>query len=417
MSIRMTKPWIDLTPETVKRLPGQLGVYQLARRARTESSTSAMRAGAPCSDCAASWSARWRSARRRRPLPLRGQSAVHHALSGAADAACRRSWRAAAHQSRQPAGPPWPLEPALSFHCRDTSDEPRADRRAEADRRHRSAASCARRSCRSRPSSIPTPASCRVRTSSAWPPRCAEMGLLGPGHPSRIRRRRRRPRHAHADGGRDGAASRRPLRALLRRVRQRRAWPSSTRQRRTRSSAICIPCCAARSAVSSASPSRRAAAIPARAIRTRAVRDGERLDHQRLEGLHLGRRQGRLRPGVRPHRCEQGSRRRHLLHRRYRHDGLPRSPRRAHAALVALRHRAAVRGHARAATPTCWARSNRGFAIANERLSRQRIPYAAACIGVAVKAQEMAIDYAKQRETFGAPLATPPGHPVDDRRQ
>ncbi len=49
---------------------------------------------------------------------------------------------------------------------------------------------------------------------------------------------------------------------------------------------------------------------------------------------------------------------------------------------------------------------NRGFAIANDRLSRQRIPYAAACIGIAVKAQEMAIEYAKQRETFGAPLAT-----------
>ena len=49
---------------------------------------------------------------------------------------------------------------------------------------------------------------------------------------------------------------------------------------------------------------------------------------------------------------------------------------------------------------------NKGFAIANDRLSRQRIPYAAACIGVAVKAQELAIDYAKQRETFGAPLAT-----------
>ncbi|MET0569645.1 MAG: acyl-CoA dehydrogenase family protein [Hyphomicrobiaceae bacterium] len=49
---------------------------------------------------------------------------------------------------------------------------------------------------------------------------------------------------------------------------------------------------------------------------------------------------------------------------------------------------------------------NRGFAIANERLSRQRIPYAAACIAVAVKAQELAIDYAKQRETFGAPLAS-----------
>src|SRR5215471_758067 len=48
----------------------------------------------------------------------------------------------------------------------------------------------------------------------------------------------------------------------------------------------------------------------------------------------------------------------------------------------------------------------RGFAIANDRLSCQRIPYAAACIGVAVKAQELAIEYAKQRETFGAPLAT-----------
>jgi acyl-CoA dehydrogenase len=49
---------------------------------------------------------------------------------------------------------------------------------------------------------------------------------------------------------------------------------------------------------------------------------------------------------------------------------------------------------------------NRGFAIANDRLSRQRIPYAAGCIGIAVKAQEMAIDYAKLRQTFGAPLAT-----------
>jgi len=30
MSIRMTKPWIGLTAESVKALPGQLGVYQLA---------------------------------------------------------------------------------------------------------------------------------------------------------------------------------------------------------------------------------------------------------------------------------------------------------------------------------------------------------------------------------------------------
>src|SRR5438876_8446018 len=30
MSIRMEKPWIDLTAEAVKALPGQLGVYQLS---------------------------------------------------------------------------------------------------------------------------------------------------------------------------------------------------------------------------------------------------------------------------------------------------------------------------------------------------------------------------------------------------
>jgi acyl-CoA dehydrogenase len=49
---------------------------------------------------------------------------------------------------------------------------------------------------------------------------------------------------------------------------------------------------------------------------------------------------------------------------------------------------------------------DKGFTIANDRLSRQRIPYAASCIGVAVKAQEMAIEYSKLRQTFGAPLST-----------
>ncbi|MGY9054468.1 MAG: acyl-CoA dehydrogenase family protein [Alphaproteobacteria bacterium] len=49
---------------------------------------------------------------------------------------------------------------------------------------------------------------------------------------------------------------------------------------------------------------------------------------------------------------------------------------------------------------------NGGFSIANDRLSRQRIPYAATCIGVAIKAQELAIEYSKIRETFGAPLSS-----------
>jgi len=30
MAIRMDKPWVELTAEAVKTLPGQLGVYQLA---------------------------------------------------------------------------------------------------------------------------------------------------------------------------------------------------------------------------------------------------------------------------------------------------------------------------------------------------------------------------------------------------
>ena len=50
-----------------------------------------------------------------------------------------------------------------------------------------------------------------------------------------------------------------------------------------------------------------------------------------------------------------------------------------------------------------------GFAIANDRLSRQRIPYAAVCLGPAFKAHELAVDYAQIRETFGAPLASRQG--------
>ena len=50
-----------------------------------------------------------------------------------------------------------------------------------------------------------------------------------------------------------------------------------------------------------------------------------------------------------------------------------------------------------------------GFAIANDRLSRQRVPYAAECLGAAIKAHEMAVEYSKIRETFGAPLSSRQG--------
>lgn len=49
---------------------------------------------------------------------------------------------------------------------------------------------------------------------------------------------------------------------------------------------------------------------------------------------------------------------------------------------------------------------NKGFAIANDRLSRQRIPYSAGCIGVAIRAHELSVEYAGIRETFGAPLSS-----------
>lgn len=51
----------------------------------------------------------------------------------------------------------------------------------------------------------------------------------------------------------------------------------------------------------------------------------------------------------------------------------------------------------------------KGFALANDRLSAQRIPYAAQCIGVAEVAHRMAVEYAKIRETFGRPLAAHQG--------
>ena len=47
-----------------------------------------------------------------------------------------------------------------------------------------------------------------------------------------------------------------------------------------------------------------------------------------------------------------------------------------------------------------------GFALANDYLARNRIPYSAAGIGVAVYAHEIAVDWAKQRVTFGEPLAS-----------
>ncbi|AHK34587.1 cyclohexanecarboxyl-CoA dehydrogenase [Rhodococcus opacus PD630] len=47
----------------------------------------------------------------------------------------------------------------------------------------------------------------------------------------------------------------------------------------------------------------------------------------------------------------------------------------------------------------------KGFSLANERLSRNRIPYSAGTIGLAIRAQEMTIEWTKMRESFGKRLA------------
>jgi acyl-CoA dehydrogenase len=46
-----------------------------------------------------------------------------------------------------------------------------------------------------------------------------------------------------------------------------------------------------------------------------------------------------------------------------------------------------------------------GFTIANAALTRQRVAYSAECIGIAVKAQQLAVDYARTRSTYGKTLA------------
>ncbi|WP_033288567.1 acyl-CoA dehydrogenase family protein [Amycolatopsis jejuensis] len=47
----------------------------------------------------------------------------------------------------------------------------------------------------------------------------------------------------------------------------------------------------------------------------------------------------------------------------------------------------------------------KGFSLASERLTKNRIPYSAGCLGVAMLAHRMAVEYAPTRSVFGAALA------------
>jgi acyl-CoA dehydrogenase len=46
-----------------------------------------------------------------------------------------------------------------------------------------------------------------------------------------------------------------------------------------------------------------------------------------------------------------------------------------------------------------------GFALANAALVRIRIPYSAACVGLAIKSQSLALEHVKGRHVFGKTLA------------
>ena len=142
---------------------------------------------------------------------------------------------------------------------------------------------------------------------------------------------------------------------------------------------------------------------PARAIQTRAVRDG---DHWVLNGTKLwisgadradygllfARTGGPGRGGVTAFIIETGW------------DGF--NVRRAVHTLRSAKYATEIElKDLRVPHENMLGEEGGGFSIANDRLMRQRIPYAAECIGIAVKANEMAVEYAKIRETFGAPLS------------
>ena len=175
-----------------------------------------------------------------------------------------------------------------------------------------------------------------------------------------------RPRHAHADGDRDVAAPRRPLRAVLRRVRRRRARPALRGQRGPEGALSLSPRCAARSAASSASPSPPAAA-------TRRAPSAPRPCATATTGSSTAPRcsspapTGRSTASSSRAPTPRGPRRHHLLHRRHRHAGLPRAPRRPHAALRATTRPSCQFENMRVPNANVLGKVNGGFAIANDR--------------------------------------------------
>ena len=56
-----------------------------------------------------------------------------------------------------------------------------------------------------------------------------------------------------------------------------------------------------------------------------------------------------------------------------------------------------------------------GFKLANARLAKNRIPYSAACIGVAVRAQHLAVEYTEIQGGIWEALDRSSGHQLDAR--
>ncbi len=141
------------------------------------------------------------------------------------------------------------------------------------------------------------------------------------------------------------------------------------------------------------------------AMRTTAMRDGDHLHHQWRQALHHRRRPCRLRDPDGGDRPQQGLARRHLLLRaRHGHAGhqaldlLPDAHRRD-AVGDRVRERSRAQRH-------LVGEEGKGFSLGQKWLGAGRIKQAARALGATRRCLELATAYAKQRVTFGQPIAS-----------
>ena len=140
-------------------------------------------------------------------------------------------------------------------------------------------------------------------------------------------------------------------------------------------------------------------------MRTTAVKRRQPLRHQRHQALHHRRQQGALHAADGGDRPRQGLAWRHLLlpgrHGHARREARHLLP--DHDGRPALGDH--PRQRARAGRANLVGEEGKGFGLAQKWLGAGRVKHGARALGVAERCLEMATSYAKQRSTFGRPLA------------